>query len=58
MNNTYSIKPAEPTKPKPKADLARETGLKIERIYQLNRELKDIYPSIKKQLRQERGVCQ
>lgn len=40
------------------ADLARETGLKIERIYQLNRELKDIYPSIKKQLRQERGVCQ
>ena len=40
------------------ADLARETGLKMERIYQLNRELKDIYPSIKKQLRQDGGICQ
>jgi hypothetical protein len=40
------------------ADLARETGLKMERIYQLNRELKDIYPSIKKQLRQDGGSCQ
>ncbi len=40
------------------ADLARETGLKTERIYQLNREPKDIYPSIKKHLRQDGGSCQ
>ncbi len=38
------------------AELAKETGLPINRIYQVQRELNAIYPSIKKQLLTEKGA--
>ena len=37
-------------------ELAKETGLPIKRIYQVQRELNAIYPAIKKQLFNEKGV--
>lgn len=37
-------------------ELAKETGLSIKRIYQVQRELNAIYPAIKKQLLNEKGA--
>lgn len=39
------------------AELAKETGLPVKRIYQVQRELDAIYPAIKKQLLTEKGAC-
>jgi hypothetical protein len=39
-------------------DLARETKLPTERIHQLKRELRDIYPTIAQQLKNDRGGAQ
>ena len=37
-------------------ELAKETGLPIKRVYQVQRELNAIYPTIKKQLLTEKGA--
>lgn len=38
-------------------ELEKETGLQRSRIYQVQRELADIYPDIKKQLQSKKGAC-